>query len=70
MYQRKEQTQSSVFIHCSTSEVIKQHVHEDEKLPVDQAPANVNFGSGIGSPFRSSSTQPSTYGGPAINITG
>ena len=33
---------------------------------------NSNLGSAIGSPFRSTSTQPvsSVYGGPAVNITG
>ena len=58
-------------MHLSISELLKQHVHEDERLPTDEhTPDNVNVGSGIGSPFRSTSTQPSTFGGPAVNITG
>jgi len=51
------------------SELLKQHAQEDDRLPTETTPDIANFGSGVGSPFRSTSTQPSTFGGPAVNIT-
>eukprot|EP00795_Rhopilema_esculentum_P002426 gene2426-18079_t len=58
--------------HHEISDLIEEHVNKqrEEPKPATQE-VNSNFGSGVGSPFRSTSTQPgsSTFGGPAINIT-
>ena len=57
---------------CSVANIIEEVTKKEEDSHPAPQDVNSNFGSGVGSPFKSSSTQPvsSIFGGPAINITG